>query len=137
MEKEKSPIFRESVFYLAVGALLSVLGYLLYATLFVLLEEEVSYLLLFALSYLTMLTISYLTYSKMVFKSKVSWRGFLKYFLTTQLNAWLTLALVLVWSEVLLLNALYAPLFPLVILSPAMFLLSRKYIFSQKKQVKI
>ena len=135
--KERAPIFRETVFYLAVGALLSALGYLLYATLFVVFAEAVSYLLLFALSYATMVAVSYLTYSQLVFKSKVSWQGLFKYLLTTQLNAWLTLALVLVWSEILLLNALYAPLLPLVILSPLMFLVSRKYIFSLKKQEKI
>ena len=137
MKKERTPIFRESVFYLAVGALLTILGYLLYATLFVVFGEKVSYLLIFVLSYATMLTVSYLTYSQLVFKSKLSWRGLLRYLLATQLNAWLTLALVLVWSEVLLFNALYAPLFPLIILSPLMFLVSRKYIFSQKKQEKV
>ena len=128
-------ILREGGFYLAVGALLTGLGYGVYVLLFFLFAETVSYLLLYGASYLTMLLVSYLTYSRFVFRSPATLRGLFRYFWATQLSAWLTLAGMFTWTEILTLNPLYAPLLPLILIVPIMFLLSRRYIFTRKKVV--
>lgn len=130
MNAEKtSRLIRESSIYVAIGALLSGMGFLFYALLFLMLSEWVSYLLLYFFSYSIMLCLSYLTYARAVFKSKPSFRGFVKYFLATQLNTWITFAILPIAVEVFLIDPLYAPILPMLIMTPIMFFLSKRHIF--------
>lgn len=123
---------KQSILYVLVGAMLSLTGYLSYAGLHLIFSGSVSYLFLYLASYAIMVIVSYVTYSKWVFKSRLALGGLARYFLATQLNAWLSLVILVVAAEVLFVPTLYAPLVPLIFLTPMMFLLSKKYIFTQK-----
>lgn len=127
--KNKGKGFTDALTYLVVGVILSVSGYLFYVLVVLTIGSNTHYSLIYIFCYLVMVVISYFSYSKVVFKSSPHIMGFLQYFLATQVNMWLSFALVLIGTELFHLDPLFSPLLPLMILTPLMFVVSKFYVF--------